>query len=74
MSRRGCTVSRSRSRGIDLADTPTTHGIKALAAAYPAIDAPAVERMRAVVHNLAKAISTAHLTTAALTALAAQPS
>ena len=32
---------------IDLAGTPTTHGIKALAAAYPAIDAPAVERMRA---------------------------
>lgn len=32
---------------IDLAGTPTTHGIMALAAAYPAIDAPAVERMRA---------------------------
>jgi amidase len=37
---------------IDLAGTPTTHGIKALAAAYPAVDAPAVdapavERMRA---------------------------
>jgi amidase len=32
---------------IDLAGTPTTHGITALAAAYPAIDAPAVERMRA---------------------------
>jgi amidase len=32
---------------IDLAGTPTTHGIKALAAAYPAIDAPAVERLRA---------------------------
>jgi amidase len=31
---------------IDLAGTPTTHGIKALAAAYPAMDAPAVERMR----------------------------
>ena len=32
---------------IDLASTPTTHGIKALAAAYPAMDAPAVGRMRA---------------------------
>jgi amidase len=32
---------------IDLAGTPTTHGIKALAAAYPAMDAPAVERLRA---------------------------
>jgi amidase len=32
---------------IDLAGTPTTHGIKALAAAYPTIDAPAVNRMRA---------------------------
>ncbi len=32
---------------IDLAGTPTTHGIKALAAAYPAMDAPVVERMRA---------------------------
>lgn len=32
---------------IDLAGTPTTHGIKALAAAYPGMDAPAVERLRA---------------------------
>jgi amidase len=32
---------------IDLAGTPTTHGINALAAAYPGMDAPAVERMRA---------------------------
>ena len=32
---------------IDLAGTPTSHGIKALAAAYPAMDAPVVERMRA---------------------------
>jgi amidase len=32
---------------IDLAGTPTTHGISALAAAYPADDAPVVERMRA---------------------------
>jgi len=32
---------------LDLAGTPTTHGIKALADAYPAMDAPAVERMRA---------------------------
>ena len=32
---------------IDLAGTPTTHGINALAAACPAIDAPAVERLRA---------------------------
>jgi amidase len=32
---------------IDLASTPTTHVIKALAAAYPAMDAPAVGRMRA---------------------------
>ena len=32
---------------IDLAGTPITHRIKALATAYPAIDAPAVERMRA---------------------------
>ncbi len=31
---------------IDLAGTPTTHGIKALAATYPAMDAPAVGRMR----------------------------
>ncbi len=32
---------------IDLAGTPTTHGIKALAGAYPRVDAPNVERMRA---------------------------
>jgi amidase len=32
---------------IDVVGTPTTHGIKALAAAYPALDAPVVERMRA---------------------------
>jgi amidase len=31
---------------IDFAGTPTTHGIKALAAAYPAMDAPVVARMR----------------------------
>jgi len=32
---------------IDLAGAPTTHGLKALASAYPGQDAPAVERMRA---------------------------
>jgi amidase len=32
---------------IDLAGTPATRGIKALAAAYPAMDTPVVERMRA---------------------------
>ena len=32
---------------IDLAGTPTTQGIRALTAAYPAADAPVVERMRA---------------------------
>lgn len=32
---------------IDLAGTPTTHGIAALAGAYPTTDAPAVARMRA---------------------------
>jgi amidase len=32
---------------IDLDGTPTTHGLKALAEAYPGQDAPAVERMRA---------------------------
>ena len=32
---------------IDLAGTPTTQGIKALAAAYPGRDAPDVERLRA---------------------------
>ena len=32
---------------IDLAGTPTTHGLKALAGAYPDQDAPHVERMRA---------------------------
>ena len=32
---------------IDLAGTPTTQGLKALAAAYPAQDAPAVGRLRA---------------------------
>lgn len=32
---------------IDLAGTPTTQGLQALAAAYPARDAPVVERMRA---------------------------
>lgn len=32
---------------IDVAGTPTTHGIKALADAYPTMDAPVVERMRA---------------------------
>lgn len=32
---------------IDLAGTPTTHGLKALSGAYPGQDAPAVERMRA---------------------------
>ena len=32
---------------IDLAGTATTHGLRALAGAYPRIDAPAVERMRA---------------------------
>lgn len=32
---------------IDLTGSPTTHGLKALAGAYPGQDAPAVERMRA---------------------------
>ena len=32
---------------IDLAGTPTTHGLKALAGAFPLRDAPQVERMRA---------------------------
>jgi amidase len=32
---------------IDLAGTPTTHGLKALAGAYPDRDAPHVERVRA---------------------------
>ena len=32
---------------IDLAGTPTTLGLKALAGAYPSVDAPAVDRMRA---------------------------
>ena len=32
---------------IDLAGTPTTVGLKALAGAYPRLDAPVVERMRA---------------------------
>jgi amidase len=32
---------------IDLAGTPTTHGLKAFAEAYPRMDAPVVERMRA---------------------------
>jgi amidase len=31
---------------IDLAGTPTTHGLKALAGAYPRLDAPVVERLR----------------------------
>jgi len=32
---------------IDLIGTPTTHGMKALSDAYPAVDAPSVARMRA---------------------------
>lgn len=32
---------------IDLAGTPTTQGLKALAAAYPRLDAPVVERLKA---------------------------
>ncbi len=32
---------------IDLAGTPTTQGLKALASAYPALDAPVVERLKA---------------------------
>lgn len=32
---------------IDLAGTPTTQGLKALANAYPALDAPVVERLKA---------------------------
>ena len=32
---------------IDLAGTPTTHGFKALAGAYPGRDAPVVERLKA---------------------------
>jgi amidase len=31
---------------IDLVGTPTTHGMKAFASAYPILDAPTVERMR----------------------------
>ena len=32
---------------IDVAGTPTTQGLKALAGAYPALDAPVVERLKA---------------------------
>jgi amidase len=32
---------------IDVAGTPTTQGVKALARAYPSLDAPAVERLKA---------------------------
>lgn len=32
---------------IDVAGTPTTHGVKALSGAYPARDAPVVERLKA---------------------------
>ncbi len=32
---------------IDLAGTPTTQGLKALASAYPALDAPVDERLKA---------------------------
>jgi len=32
---------------IDVAGTPTTQGLQALAGAYPALDAPSVQRMRA---------------------------
>jgi amidase len=32
---------------IDLVGTPTTHGLKALAGAYPRLDAPQAQRMRA---------------------------
>ena len=32
---------------IDLAGTPTTQGVEVLAAAYPSMDAPSVERLRA---------------------------
>jgi amidase len=32
---------------IDVAGTPTTQGVKALADSYPRLDAPAVERLRA---------------------------
>ena len=32
---------------LDLAGTPTTHGMKALAGAFPTLDAPVVERLRA---------------------------
>ncbi|HYA98932.1 MAG TPA: amidase family protein, partial [Ktedonobacteraceae bacterium] len=32
---------------IDLAGTPTTHGLKALSSAYPSRDAPVVERLKA---------------------------
>jgi amidase len=32
---------------IDLVGSPTTHGMKAFASAYPILDAPTVERMRA---------------------------
>ncbi|HZX41018.1 MAG TPA: amidase family protein, partial [Myxococcaceae bacterium] len=32
---------------VDLAGTPTTHGAKALANAYPSRDAPVVERLKA---------------------------
>jgi amidase len=44
----GSTASPSRSRGnIDLVGTPTTQGLKALAGAYPTLDAPVVERLKA---------------------------
>jgi amidase len=32
---------------LDVAGTPTTHGLRAMAEAYPKLDAPAVERMKA---------------------------
>lgn len=32
---------------IDVGGTPTTQGLKALAGAYPALDAPVVERLKA---------------------------
>ncbi|HZV51036.1 MAG TPA: amidase [Candidatus Dormibacteraeota bacterium] len=32
---------------LDLAGTPTTHGLRAMAGAYPKLDAPAVERLKA---------------------------
>ena len=39
-------VNAAVTENIDLAGTPTTQGLKALAAAYPALDAPSVQVQR----------------------------